>query len=58
VVSSPCLAWPCFRIGVSVYCLSVSYWVPGPTESEAIIPVKVFGVEPDLNSLFYHARLG
>jgi hypothetical protein len=33
----------------------LNHWVPGPTDSEATIPVKVFGVKSDLNSLLYHA---
>jgi hypothetical protein len=48
-----CLASP-LDWCISLLLEHVSHQVPGLTESEATIPVKVLGVKPDLSSLLYH----
>jgi len=50
-----CLLW-LVSGWVDLYCLSmlITRWIPGLAESKISIPVKVPGVEPDLNSLLHH----
>jgi hypothetical protein len=39
---------------ISVLIAHISHQVPGPNEREATVPVQVFWVQPDVNSLFHY----